>query len=409
MEASTVTIRCSELDRAITCNGSLVLTRLVSPRSGDEGDLGTAIHWLSHARMQKELSAGGDIGKQPPMPKSLAFSAWVGDWYFDHVKETVPADWSLECEVPLAYEFNLPAPVEMVVVDWKDGVPIISLRSVSVFTLSGHIDCLALNADATEAIGFDLKTGFDPVDPAEENWQMLGYVVLLLQAYPTLRKVTFWVVQPRNDEDEGFQRASSVVIEGDRLRNATRTLIGELAKAINNRMEVNTGIKACKWCPAAMQCPAAIELRELMKAHLTPELLAAVKVTPDDPALVEWVIAGRTLNRPIEDAEAMLKERIRQKGFADAPDGTRVTIKTQGGSYSFPDPVAFYRETRKLIPDDAVYAGTVKPSVTKTVDALAKVYGLPKSSKAGPSGRSTFDGALGPLVQQGTKEILVFQ
>jgi hypothetical protein len=389
-----LTFRCSSLDRVLHCNGSMTLVPLVSAREGDEGAEGTAIHWLAHARMKVELSAGGDIGKQPAMPKSLAFSAWVGDWYFDHVKETVPADWSLECEVPLAYEFTYG------VEPYSGTIP---------FALSGHIDALALNADATEAIGFDLKTGFDPVDPAEENWQMLGYVVLLLQAYPTLRKVTFWVVQPRNDEDEGFERASSVVIEGDRLRNATRTLIGELAKAINNRMEVNTGIKACKWCPAAMQCAAQIELRELMKATLTPELLAAVKATPDDAALAEWVIAGRTLNRPIEDAEAMLKERIRQKGFADAPDGTRVTIKTQGGSYSFPDPVAFYRETRKLIPDDAVYAGTVKPSVTKTVDALAKVYGLPKSSKAGPSGRSTFDGALGPLVEQGTKEILVFQ
>lgn len=381
------TFRCSSLDRALHCNGSITLVPLVDPRDGDEGVEGTALHWLAHARMQKEIGAGGDIGPQPLMPKSIGFSGWVADYYFNHVKETVPDTWSIECEVALAYEF----------------------QGVEPFILSGHIDALGLNADATEAIGFDLKSGYDPVDPAEENWQMLGYVVLLLQAYPTLRKVTFWVVQPRNDEDEGFQRASSVVIEGDRLTSATATLVAEISKAIENCMEVNTGVKACKWCPAAMQCPAAIELRELMKAHLTPELLAGIKATPDDAALAEWVIAGRTLNRPMEDAEAMLKERIRQNGSAAAPDGTRITIKTQGGSYSFPDPVAFYRETRKLIPSDEVYATTVKPSVTKTVEALAKVYNLPKTSKAGPSGRSTFDGALGPLVEQGKREILVFQ
>lgn len=393
--------RCSSLDRVLHCNGSMTLVPMVAAREGDEGVEGTALHWIAHARMKTELSAGGDIGRQPAMPKSLSFSGWVADYYFDHVKETVPAQWSLECEVPLAYDFSLPAPIFGVN---QDG----SQNSIDAFTLSGHIDCLALNEEVTEAIGFDLKTGYDPVDPAEENWQLLGYVVLLLFAYPTLRKITFWVIQPRNDEDEGFQRASSVVIEGERLASATRTLVAELHRAIFNRMEVNTGIKACKWCPAAMQCPAAIELREIMKAHLTPELLAGIKATPDDGALAEWVIAGRTLNRPIEDAEAMLKERIRQNGSAAAPDGTRITMKTQGGSYHFPDPVAFYRETRKLIADDAVYATTIKPSVTKTVEALAKVYGLPKTSKAGPSGRSTFDGALGPLVEQGTKEILVF-
>lgn len=406
-----LTFRCSSLDRVLHCNGSMTLVPLVAAREGDEGDLGTALHWLSHARMKEELNAGGDIGPQPKMPKALAFSAWVGDYYFEHVKETVPANWSIECEVPLAYEFDeRERDVEETYEDESGKICTRIVRKIApAFALSGHIDALGLNADATEAIGFDLKTGYDPVDPAEENWQMLGYVVLLLQAYPTLRKVTFWVVQPRNDEDEGFQRASSVVIEGERLASATATLCAELTKAINNRYEVNTGIKACKWCAASPQCPAQIELRELMKATLTPELLAGIKATPDDAALAEWVIAGRTLNRPIEDAEAMLKERIRKNGYADAPDGTRITIKTQGGSYSFPDPVAFYRETRKLIPDDAVYAGTVKPSVTKTVDALAKVYGLPKTSKAGPSGRSTFDGALGPLVEQGTREVMVFQ
>jgi len=377
------TFRCSELDRVLACNGSMTLVPLVDKRTGSEGDEGTALHWLAHARMQKELSAGGNLGPQPPMPKSVAFSSWVGDFYFKHVQETAPADWSLECEVPLAYEFQ-------------------------GFALSGHIDCLALNADATEAIGFDLKTGYDPVDAADCNWQILGYMVLLLMAYPDLKKITFWIVQPRNDEDEGFERCSSITMEGARLSAAGITLQNALNIAIANNMEVSTSPKACKWCSAAIACPAAIELRELMKATLTPELLATIKATPDDAALGEWVMAGQSLDRPMEDAKKLLKERIKANGSATAADGTVITIKTQGGSYSFPDPVAFYRETRKLIQNDDVYAATVKPSVSKTIDALADVLGIPKTSKAGPSAKSTFDGALRPLCEQGTKEILVF-
>lgn len=375
--------RCSELDRVLACNGSMVLVPLVDPRSGQEGAEGTYLHHAAHARMQKELSAAGDIGPRPPMPKSVAFSSWVGDFYFRHVQETAPADWSLECEVPLAYGFE-------------------------TFNLSGHIDCLALSPDGTEAIGFDLKTGYDPVDAADCNWQILGYMVLLLMAYPELKKITFWIIQPRNDEDEGFERCSSITMEGGRLANATATLQEALNVAIANSMEVNTSPKGCKWCAAAMQCPAAIELRELMKATLTPELLASIKATPDDAALGEWVMAAQSLDKPMEDAKRLLKDRIKLNGSATAADGTVITIKTQGGSYTFPDPVAFYRETRKLLQSDEVYAATVKPSVSKTIDALAEVLDLPKTSKNGPSARSTFDGALKPLCEQGEKQILVF-
>lgn len=402
------TFRCSELDRVIYCNGSMTLVPLVDPRSGSEGEEGTALHWLSHARMKTELSAAGDIGPRPPMPKSVAFSSWVGDFYFRHVQETAPADWSLECEVPLAYTFPLLSPTEITVVEWIDGRPVVTQRMADAFNLSGHIDCLALNADATEAIGFDLKTGYDPVDAADCNWQILGYMVLLLMAYPDLKKITFWIVQPRNDEDEGFERCSSITMEGGRLANATATLQKALNVAIANSMEVKTGVKSCKWCPASLQCPAAIELRELMKATLTPELLASIKATPDDAALGEWVMAAQSLDKPMEDAKRLLKDRIKLNGSATAADGTVITIKTQGGSYSFPDPVAFYRETRKLLQSDEVYAATVKPSVSRTIDALAEVLDLPKTSKNGPSARSTFDGALRPLCEQGTKEILVF-
>lgn len=353
----------------------MVLTPLVAPRAGNEATEGNFLHWLSHSKLKAECAAIGDIGPQPPMPPSVAFSAWIAEYYVRHVRETVPPNWSLECECALAYQ-------------WEQ------------FILSGHIDNVALSPDATEAIGFDLKTGYDPVDMADENMQVMGYAALLLRAYPTLHRITFWIVQPRNDEDMGYQRCSSVVIEGGVLESVPTSLENQINATIANNMTVDSGPKQCKWCSGALQCPAAIAERDLMKQQLTPELLAAIRQTPDDEALLKWYVAGRTIARPLDDATDMLKERIKTVGVP----GT--AIKTEGGAYSFPDPVAFDAKARAMIPAEK-YAACVKPSVTAIKDAIAEVRGVPKSSKNGESAASIWNGEFASLVVQGTRERIV--
>lgn len=395
-------LRCSELDRVLACPGSLTLNAIVAHRQGDEGGEGTALHHIAHARMVSELGASGNPGTTHEMPASLSFSIWIADYYFSFVQETAPADWSLEVECALAFKFDSPI---RIVTDAKSG----EHSGAYGFTLSGHIDAVAISPDASEAIGFDLKTGYDPVDVAEMNEQVLGYCVLLLRAYPDLLKITFHIIQPRNDEDEGFQRVSSVVIEGDILARISAGLEARINDALANGMEVSTGLRACKWCSAAIVCPAQIQLREQMKATLTPELLETLKATPDDSVLGDWVISGRVINRALEDAETLLKERINANGHLIAGDGTQVTIKKQGGSYTFPNSGAFYAATRRLLPDDDAYAATVKPSVVKTKEAIAKARGIPKTSSKGMSAASVFEQELKPLCEQGTKEILVFQ
>jgi hypothetical protein len=380
---TTPTFRCSELDRVLSCPGSASLVPLVRPRAGQEGDEGTAIHWIAHTQLRDKHGASGDPGPTPAMPKSLPFSVWIGDYYVRHVVETVPPQWSMEVEAGLAYEW--PA-----------------------FSLSGHIDCVAISPDATEAIGFDLKTGYDPVDVAEMNEQCLGYSCLLLRAYPTLRKITFWIVQPRNDEDEGFQRTSSVTLDGDVLAAAPASLEARINYALANSNELSTGLKQCKWCSAAPQCPAILKLLDEMKHTLTPAELAAIEYTPNDAKLANWIIATRTLNRPMEDADDMGTARLEAQGFLQATDGTLITLKEEAGGYSFPDPIGFYRATRAIITDDAKYAETVKPSVTKTIEAIAAIRDIPKTAKKGPSAKAVFEETLKPLCVQGTRKKKVF-
>lgn len=376
--------RCSSLDRNLLCNGAPTLEPLVAPRQGTEGQEGDFLHWLSHSKLKVECGAVGDIGPSPVVPKSISFSAWIADYYVRTIREIVPPSWSLECEVPLSYEFDR-------------------------FILSGHIDDCAMSPDATEAMIFDLKTGRDAVDPADNNEQLFGYVCLLLRAYPTLRKVSAYLVQPLNDEDEGYQRVSGpAVIEGDVLDRCIPTLEARVNAALDNSMEVDDSPKACNWCSVGIQCPAVIARRNLMKMKLTEEHIASIKHTPDDAVLGSWVVAGRIISRPLSDATDLAKERIERQGSITSAEGVVITAKTGPGSYKYPQPAAFLAALRRRLPTDEDIAPALSFSISRARDAIAEKLGLPKTAKVGESGDSIVAAELKPLAEQGTRTVLQF-
>lgn len=300
--------RCSSLDRNFLCNGAPALEARVAARSGDEGDEGSALHWIAHAKLRADMGAVGDIGPSPMIPKSISFSAWVADYYVGFIKEMVPYSWSLESEVPLSYEFDR-------------------------FILSGHIDDCAMSLDGDEAMIFDLKTGRDPVDPADNNEQIFGYACLLLRAYPDLKKVTAYIVQPLNDEDEGYKRISDpMILEGETLTQCLPVLERRVNAALDNAMEIDDGPKQCNWCPVAIQCPAVIARRESMKMKLTDASIEAIKLNPDDATLGSWVVSQRILNRPMNDAKELAVARIESQGSITSTEGVVITSKSGPGS-----------------------------------------------------------------------------
>lgn len=377
-------LRCSELDRVLSCPGSLTLVPRVAPRAGLEGAEGTALHFIAHKRMVDELKAIAPADfPEPVMPLTIRFSEWIANHYFNLVQDTVPADWSLQVECALDYQFPR-------------------------FSLTGHIDCVAISPDGSEAIGFDLKTGYDPVDVAEQNWQIMGYACLLLLNYDGLRKVTFYICQPRNDEDEGNQRVSKVVVEGALLSAAPATLERHINTTLDQPMQLDSGKKQCRWCPVGLQCPALQKEQELMKHTLTVEEVERVKASPDDALLGDWIISMRTLRQPTEDAEELIKERLAANGYVDAGNGTRITVKTTGGSYTFPDKAAYYSALSEVCPDAAKRAKALKFSVTETRDLIAEVMQIPKTGKSAVTAQSVFDARFRPLVEQGERKVLQF-
>lgn len=379
--------RSSSRDRELACPASIVLSKLVAPAKRDDGDEGTMLHWLIASRAIAELGATPPEGGLPPpavpagyvLPKE---SEWIVGWCLRHIKERIPANWSLMVEVELEHAYDR----------WDD---------------KGHIDLLGISPDATQAIGVDWKTGRDPVDAADENWQVLDYTALTKLSWPSLTRVEFDIAQPRLSEADG-DRITTTVLEGERLEAAPRTIDENECRSLDNLDEINSGRKQCRWCQVGIQCPAKREEQKLMKMKLTKEALAAIKREPDDATLADWVITARSLAQATKDAEALLHERLDETGVIIAGNGTAVTRKVKRGSYEVQRPVEFLAAFRAIIPGEESLAKCFNPSMTRIKDEIAEKMSVPKTGMASVTAESVFDAHLRPHVKQGESRVLVF-
>jgi len=415
-----ITLRASNADRTFSCPGSLTAVPLVPERkSADEATEGSLLHYLIAKRLVLECGAiepeGGLVAPSVPAGYQLpAFSAWIVDWAVNLVKEVVPKGWSLAVEVPLAYRYELPRPIWVPVSEIVGPIPddhevkdgLVCIRYV---VLSGHIDWFAQSPDGRETIKGDWKTGQVGAETAEYNWQVASYEGLCKLAWEDTERSRFILAQPRIDEEAtGIERISISELTGAQLINLNAELAEQMCRALENRLETNSSMKACRWCPVGWRCPSIQAELQFMKATLTPTIIEELRAAPNDGLLGDFVISGRTLAAPIKAAEELLHERIDASGYVDAGCGVRITRTTRPGAYEVPDPVQFMGKLRTLLPTDEQIARVVKPSMTSIKDEIAMARGLPKVSKRDESAASVFDTELRPLVNQGESRILVF-
>ncbi len=366
----------------LSCPGSLTLSDLVDPRDGDEGHEGTMLHWMIADRAIRELGAFPPEGGLPPpdVPKGYklpSFSLWIVDWAIRHIRETIPADWSLMVEVEMEHEFGR----------WIN---------------RGHADIVAISPDATRSIGIDWKTGRDPVDPADNNEQTGSYTCLKKLTWPTLIEATFQIAQPRVSEEDGYQRVSTMVVTD--LDALVASMDARVGVALDRPMCLKTG-KQCGYC-IGCSCPAIQAEQTFMEITMTPEMLAKIKRTPDDATLADFVIIGRRLEKPLKDATEMLHERLDAAPMIVAGSGATITRKLIKGDYTVPDPLKFMQAVRVILPADASIAKVMTPSMTRIKDEIAATMNIPKTGKASVTSETVFDGHLRPLVEQGERRLL---
>lgn len=372
------------MDRALSCPGSLTLTRLVDERDGDEGHEGVAIHHAIATRAIRELGATPPEGGLPPpdVPKGYkipAHSLWIVDWAIRHIQEVIPADWSLMVEVEMEFEFGR----------WVN---------------QGHADVIGISPCQTKAKQIDWKAVHNPVDPADNNEQVCSYLSLAKLSWPSLTEAEGQICQPRVSEEDGVERVSRVTVTD--LDAMIASMDRRVCAALDNAMCLKTG-KQCTYC-IGCSCPAIQAEQEYMDLMLTPEILAKIKRTPDDALLGDFVIIGRRLAKPVSDATDILHERLGKTGYVDAGCGTRITSKTSKGSYTVDKPVEFFKEAKALLVTDERMAAVYKPSMTRLVDEVAATLGVAKQGKGAVTGQGVVDAKFKPFVTQGERRLLEF-
>lgn len=378
------TDRSSSMDRAIECPASATIVPLVDMPERDDGHEGSLLHWMIADRAIRELGATPPEGGLPPpnVPKGYTLphsSVWIVDWAIRLLQETIPADWSLMVEVELEHEFPR----------WRN---------------KGHADIVAISPDGTEAIGCDWKSGRDPVDPADSNWQIFSYQTLVKLTWDSLRKISFIIAQPRVTEDDEVQRISISVLEGERLEAAAATLDAARCKALDDGMRLRTG-KQCGYC-IGCSCPAIIAEQKLMELTLTPEMLVKIKKTPDDATLGDFVIIARRLEKIGKAATEMLHDRLDQTSIVVTNSGATITREIGKGGYEIEKPTEFFAAAKGILKTDERMGRVFKPSLTRLTDEIAEAMNINRGGAAPITAEGIVGAQFKPYTKQQQKRML---
>lgn len=344
-------------------------------------------HWMIADRLIRELGARAPQGGlQPPaVPKGYQMprmSRWTVEWAVRQTRGWVPDRYALVVEDEFRAEFDR-------------------------FILKGHKDWFAINRDATDYLGNDWKLGRKPVTPAPLNWQLKGYLALGKLTWPTIEHARFRLGQPWNKEEDGFQRVTELELDRNGLDGLLVEINDGVNAALDDPMTVDSGPLQCAWCPVGIQCPAVQEEIEYVKAHLTPESLAAIKGSADDALLGDIVISARTVKGALERAEELLKERIAANGSVVAGRGTKITTKQVGGKSKVTNPTGAFAAVNELLPADRV-PHVLSYSKTKLIDEIAAANKVNKGGEADITAKTLYDIVMAPNMEQGVNTHLVF-
>lgn len=178
----------------------------------------------------------------------------------------------------------------------------------------GTTDKVVLKEKATFAEMLDWKFGFNPVDPAETNWQAHCYVCGLFEEIPTLTRVRVHFVLPRlNTADRAIfsrrqlpamqQKIRRVVAAADRFRQT------------NDQSMLCTSEEACQYC--SRDCPKIRALglsyaQKYEELEVVPQVHASLIEDPAEAAKYYTVL--RVLEKMVESAKKHITSMAKLNG-----------------------------------------------------------------------------------------------
>lgn len=404
-------IRCSSLDRVLGCTGSPTLEALVA--HAEKKDEGHAVQWAGswchHHSARRLRDEFGAVGEPDPLkiPETFvpsSYDEWVVDWYVSRVTRLIPSDWAMFIEREVKRVFPLPRPVTMI--DPQTGEPVV----VTHFELTGHIDHSAISPCATRAIIDDLKRGFEVVDPADSNWQVAGYCILLKGEVPTLQEALLRIHQPAAPE----RTTEAPVTNIDAVEIA-------LVRAVNEALEkpytLTTG-KACKYCKAAVAklpdgkffiCPTLKKDLLTMQETLTKNFIESLANFSELPEFGEVVSHVRKLTYPTKRLVDTFKDALEaQGGEVQLPNGTTAKIVDEPGNREITDVQFAHGELTNQIGENAAWK-TLSMAVGVVEDELF-ASGLPRTSKKPDvmTAKKWIETNLGGVITRKPQKTLIF-
>lgn len=381
-------VRCSSLDRLLSCPGSLTLEAITNSLVtifDNEVD-GNAMTWRgnwchhrSAKRLVDEFGAFAPEGLPPPiLPEKWQPRPWdfrTVEWYISNLTETIPNDHVIFVEQEFKREFPR-------------------------FILTGHIDEYDINAEKTLFSINDLKTGVADVDIADENWQLAGYATLLQAKYPTLKRGVARI----------WQRTTTASMSEAEIKdlNAVAALIeSKVNEALDNLYLLQTG-KQCTNCAAIKSCPCLSAEIDFMKLTLTPEQLAEINANPDITVLGELAARARSIQGPIKRIIDDFKEQLEASGQdkLDLANGVTAELVPTFGDREITNlEVAMAFAVDKIGP--AATMRTLSMSLSKLEDELVDT-GMKRTSKKTESASGWIKDTLGHLITRKPTKTLKF-
>jgi len=326
-------IRVSSIDKLLRCHGSIPLTANKQSKSGKEANDGNWFHWQTGATLIESYgaTAGSDF-REPTFPKDYEppiKDSWVIDSCVNNGIYSMPKTWSMIVED----EFEIEYPN---------------------FILRGHIDLVGICPDIHAAVVKDWKTGSVLTDPAECNYQIMGYGILVWRTWPSINWMKLGIFQPRAYIGEETDRDSEEYIVGqDQFKEAEAFLVAQIDNALANYLELSTGEKQCRWCEAFFNCPAIKKEAERMELLLSEnDLLRASKDCSNDD-LAALLHSVKLFKPRFDDITNEVKERI-DAGEKLVADGQQYSVQKKAHGYKVVDERVFLDSIRGIVGQEAM-------------------------------------------------------
>jgi hypothetical protein len=170
----------------------------------------------------------------------------------------------------------------------------------------GTCDVIAVDQKNHTGVIIDWKTGFNEVDPAEDNIQGLGYAVCAMQMY-NLEYVTVVFYNPviHQKSEYTFERSPSLFNHVERV----------ISDSKNGKGNLKPGEEQCRYCKAALHgtCKAFRDMAEEVYQVAKTQPLEMLFVMPD-ATLAEVIDKGKLIGKFIEAAESEMKKRCELSG-----------------------------------------------------------------------------------------------